>query len=242
MLSRTCHVVPALVLLASGFLGIGCNSGSSDNSKNAANAAATVAALPALPQEDAALLRPVLDQQGVLATREIHLDVQPPPEGPAQRSCTADDVETEYSVAVLHPVTFCTTQSPADGNLTTQGEVNGNLQKVHGPATHKLEISALSPAQLAAFGGTAPTAALSCHQSKGPWQGMLTSGQACSGTCIPQNTLTLTNTPNTITFHWEGTIDAHPSVFQFQGVPTPEGTVDWSRCENVKSKTAQKGK
>jgi hypothetical protein len=221
MASKTHHFVPALVLMAGGILWIGCNS--NDNSKNAA---ATAAALPPLPQEDIALLRPVLDQQ-MLATRNIHVDVQPPPpEGAAHPNCTADDVETDYSAQVSYPVTVC----------TSLGVVVGTLGGVNAPPTHKLEASALTPAQLAAFGTTTPQETIFwCRQSKGPWQGFLTTEHACSGTCNAQNTLTLTNTPNTITFHWQGSVEAHPNQFSFVGIPKLEGTVDWGKChpENI---------
>jgi hypothetical protein len=233
MFHQTRHIVPAFVMLAGGLIYTGCSSGGNKESMSRA----TVEALPSLPQADIAKLQPVPDQQQ-LATSEIKRAVpQPSPEEDvAHPNCAADEIEFDYTAKVSYPVTVCTSLDVVVG-VFSGGPIT---------PTHKLEASALSPEQLAAFGSTTPKETIFwCHQSKGPWQATLNSDHACSGTCDTQNVLTLTNTPNIITFHWTGAINPPPSIFNFQYVGQPKlvDKADLGKChpQNEKPGADRKG-
>ena len=218
MFRKTQHVVTALALALGSPFWIGC-SGDKDKDQ-----AATAASLPALSQDDVAKLKPVPHQQ-LLATSEVQLAPNAAPDdGIAHPDCAADDIETDYSAEVLYPITVCTVLSGGIG-VFTPGDAT---------PTHKLDPSALSSEQQAAFSN--PQTIYWCRQSKGPWQGQLSSEHGCAGTCNTQNRLTLTNTPNLVVFSWVGAITAHPTAFQFDGNPKMLGTVDFGRChpENAK--------
>jgi hypothetical protein len=232
MFSRTRTIVPAAALLTGGLICAGCST-SADKEKEAQ---ATVEALPSLPQADIANLKPVSDQQQLATSESLRIAPAPPPEGAAHPNCAADEIESDYTAKVSYPVTVCSVLSVVVGTITT---TVGTTQP-----THKLEASVLSPEQLAALGVAQPAGQVFwCRQSKGPWQGSLTSDHTCSGTCDLQNVLTLTNTPNVITFHWTGSIQVHPGLnFDFVGAPKLVDTANLGKCHPQNEKPGATGK
>jgi len=221
MFRKIGHVLTSLALLSGALFWSGCTDKERDT-------AAVSASLPALPQEEIAKLKPVPNRQ-MLATSEVKMAPNAAPaEGFVHPNCAADDIETDYSAEVLYAVTVCTPIIVVSGGtgVFSPGEM-GPVQP-----THKVDFSALSAEQQGAF--TDPKGSNGtiywCKQKKGPWQGHLSSEHACIGLCSTQNTLTLTNTPNLVTFQWVGSVQDHPTAFEYQGKLTSLGTVDWGRC------------
>ena len=216
MVRKTSHVIALFMLVLSSLFWIGCT-GDQDKDLHA-----KAASLPVLPQEDVAKLKPVPREQ-MLATSEVHLASDVAPDGGiAHPNCTTDEVETDYSAEVFYPMTVCTVLSGGIGKFTSGDAA----------PTHKLDYAALSPEQQAAFGNPQPLPGTIywCRQSKGPWQGALSSDHLCSGTCDTQNRLTLTNAPNLVIFTWTGEIQNHPSYFEFDGALKLLGTAILDRC------------
>jgi hypothetical protein len=228
MFPKAHHVLTVFVPVLGSLRAIGC--------RREKDQSAMTAPLPALPQADVAKLKPVEGRQ-MLATGEVQIAPNAAPDEEAVHpDCAADEIETDYSVKVLYPVTVC--QNIGGGGFGTSVPDDA-------APNYKVDRSALSSEQQSAFANPqASPAVYVCYQSKGPWQGSLASVHACAGTCNTQNRLTLTNTPNQIIFTWVGAVLTHPSYFQFDGKLTLLGTVDYGRChpENIRSRATGRKK
>jgi len=182
----------------------------------------TTAALPPLPSAEVAKLKPV-PHRNMLATSEVLSPATPPPETAIHPACAANGSETDYTVEVKYGVGVCTTP----GGFPSV-PYSGAITQSNFAPTHKLEATTLSDEQKAVF--QPPLGGVWCYIDSGPWQGYITSTRGCSGSCSPDNVLTLTNAPNLVVISWYGSVFDHPAGFDYVSSPKSQGTADQGRC------------
>jgi hypothetical protein len=183
------------------------------------------ASLPEVPEADVAKLKVVPHNQ-MLATSEVRLSPNAPPDTGIHPDCTTDDVETDFNAEVTYAVFFC----GISGGTGVISVGTGVFSPSSRTPTHKVEVAKLSKEQRAVF--TTPPGGIWSWADSGPWQGVLRRENSCSETCNVQNTLSLTNTPNPVTIEWDGQINDHPNLFEFVGKLQSLGTTDFGRCHS----------
>jgi len=196
----------------------------------------TLAALPDLPESYLTNLKPVPNRR-LLATSQFqgHLTsaaVQGPPPPP----CTRDETIDYYSAEVHYPITTCVMPGdlgafpPVDQGPTGFGGFFPQFKLENERLPRGLRADESGKSQVAA--GTKRFFWF-CSTNYGPWQGELTVERNCVGNCSPGNDLTLTDTPNPVSFLWLGAISQHPNVFQFEGQPTLQDHEDLGQCSRL---------
>ncbi len=214
------HAAPAVMLVLSGVLSIGCG-GNKDQER--------VASLPELPQADVAKLKPVPNSH-LLASSEL----QRAPDvvtGPPPPPCAKDASITDFAAEVKYPITVCSSI------FVDPGDLAGVFSERRAP-THKLDVSKLPPDLQAIASNQSQSAGRpnnifwSCRTDDGPWQAHLTVERGCIGSCRSLNTLQLINVPNLVLWQWFGSPQDHPADFQFVGPLTSQGTTDEGSCHH----------